>query len=208
MKACAKHLQYPALLLMVLWLGGCASTSPAVDYYTLTSEASLRSEADPGAACRDQPIGIGPVYWPKYLRQPQIVTRTGPNRLAFDEFHRWAGSLEEDFLQALRDDLAYLLQSDRVVNYRTRDRFDSGYRVGLDVQQFDGAPGGSVVLEVLWGIADQPGNNELVIRNTRVEQAVTGEDYEAYVLAKSAAVAELGRQIAGELLRLCGTNKD
>lgn len=208
MRACLHHSKLTLLLLTVAWLGGCATTSPTVDYYTLTSDTALRAEANPAANCRDHPVGIGPVYWPKYLRQPQIVTRTGPNRLAFDEFHRWAGSLEDDFLQALRDDLSYLLQSDRVVNYRTRDRFDSGYRVGLDVQQFDGTPGSTVTLEVLWGIAEQQSNEELVIRNARIEQAVAGEDYEAYVRAKSQAIAELSRQIAGELIKLCGAKQD
>ena len=111
-------------------------------------------------------------------------------------------------MQALRDDLAYLLQSERIVNYRTRDRFDSGYRLGLDVQQFDGAPGGTVILEVLWGIAEQRSGDELLLRNARIEQPVAGADHEAYVMAKSATIAELSRQIAAELARLCAVTTE
>ena len=71
------------------------------------------------------------------------------------------------------------------------------------MQQFDGTPGGTVILEVLWGVAEQRTGDELAMRNARIEQAVAGDDYEAYVMAKSAAIAELSRQIAAELARLC-----
>ena len=58
---------------------------------------------DTGVAgnCSSQAISVGPVSWPRYLDQPRIVTRAGTNRLEANEFNRWGGSLEDDFVRTV-----------------------------------------------------------------------------------------------------------
>ena len=113
-------------LLTVMCLTACAGKSPRVDFYTLSVADSSASPPVAATSCSNTVIAVGPINWPRYLDQPRIVTRTGPNRLNFDEFHRWAGSLEDGFDRALRKNLSGLLQSGLLVSNRQATRFSSG----------------------------------------------------------------------------------
>ena len=74
---------------------------PPIEFYTLTPLAGI-AEADKAAGLGDAvAVGVGPLQMPKIIDRPQIVSRTGVNKINVDEFHRWAGSLYEDFLRVL-----------------------------------------------------------------------------------------------------------
>jgi len=198
---CARAL---AGLLSILLVNGCATTSRPVDFYTL-SPAALPGEPESLAAnCRDVVIGIGPVLWPRYLDRPQIVTRLSPNRISFDEFHRWAGPLEEDFQRVLIEDLSKLLQTDYVIKSPGKLSYKPRYQVQIHIDQFDGRPGDAVTLKAAWSITEQNGGKEITPREATLRVPTTGEGYESMVVAASAAVAELSRQIAAELSGRCG----
>ena len=189
-------------LLAMLFVSGCATTSRPVDFYTL-SPAAVSGAQGAAANCRDVVISIGPVVWPGYIDRPQIVTRLSPNRISFDEFHRWAGPLEEDFQRVLIEDLSGLLQTDYVVKYPGKLGYNPRYRVLIHVDQFDGKPGDAVTLKVAWSVVDQSANKEPGLHESLIREAATGEGYEAMVAAASEAVAELSRQIAAELSPRC-----
>ena len=189
-------------LLAMLFVSGCATTSRPVDFYTL-SPAAVSGMQGAAANCRDVVISIGPVVWPGYIDRPQIVTRLSPNRISFDEFHRWAGPLEEDFQRVLIEDLSGLLQTDYVVKYPGKLGRNSRYRVLIHVDQFDGKPGDAVTLKVAWSVVDQSANKEPGLHESLIREAATGEGYEAMVAAASEAVAELSRQIAADLSARC-----
>jgi uncharacterized lipoprotein YmbA len=196
---CARAL---AGLLSILLVSACATTSRPVDFYTLSPAISEAAEAPP-ANCRDVVIGIGPVLWPRYLDRPQIVTRLSPNRISFDEFHRWAGPLEEDFQRVLSDDLSKLLQTDYVIKYPGKLGYKPRYRVQIHIDQFDGQPGDAVTLKAAWSIIEEYSGNEVAPREATLRVPTVGEGYEAMVVAASAAVAELSQQIASELAARC-----
>jgi len=190
-------------LFLILLASGCATTSRPVDFYTLSPDTSANGE--PLAAnCRDVVIGIGPVLWPRYLDRPQIVTRLSPNRISFDEFHRWAGPLEEDFQRVLIEDLSKLLQTDYVIKSPGKLSYKPRYQVQIHIDQFDGRPGDAVTLKAAWSITEQNGGKEIAPREATLRVPTTGEGYESMVVAASAAVAELSRQIAAELSGRCG----
>ncbi|MGD2137297.1 MAG: PqiC family protein [Gammaproteobacteria bacterium] len=184
-------------------LSGCTGTSPKVDFYTLTADNDMTGF--PGAAqrCRSTPIDIGPISWPRYLDQPRIVTRASPNRLELDEFHRWGGSLQDDFQRVLIKDLSGLLQSERVGNFERTSRFKPDYRVVLEVRQFDGQLGGEVILDVRWGIIRHASGEVLVVKNSQLQEASPEPTHDALVNASSRAVAGLAREIAAALAGLC-----
>lgn len=137
----------------MMLLSACAGKSPPVDFYTLNDAFPTEELSGRGTPCSNTVIAIGPINWPRYLDQPRIVTRTGPNRLNFDEFHRWAGSLNDDFERVLMKNLARLLASDMLVRERRAARFKPVFRVELEIEQFDGELGGDVILDVKWVIA-------------------------------------------------------
>ena len=192
-------------LFLIVFASGCATTSRPVDFYTLSSVAAGTQEAPP-ANCRDIAVGIGPVLWPRYLDRPQIVTRLSPNRVSFDEFHRWAGPLEEDFTRVLTDDLSKRLQTDYVFKYPGKLAYKPRYRVQIHIDQFDGQPGDAVTLKAAWSVVDQAGGKDSALRNSTLRVPTAGEGYEAMVAAASQAVAELSRQIAAELSARCAAS--
>jgi uncharacterized lipoprotein YmbA len=194
-----------ACLLTALLASGCATTSRPVDFYTLSPAAVSGAQEPPAANCHDAVIGIGPVVWPSYLDRPQIVTRLSPNRISFDEFHRWAGPLEEDFQRVLAENLSKRLQTDYVIKYSGKLRNKIRYRVQLQIDQFDGQPGDAVTLKAAWSVIDENSDKTAALHEAAIREPAAGEGFEAMVVAASAAVAELSRQIAAELSGHCAT---
>lgn len=195
------QLKSAAVLWLVVLLAGCAGMSPRVNFYVLTADAGPVTGV--AGSCSSQAISVGPVNWPRYLDQPRIVTRVGSNRLEENEFNRWGGSLEDDFVRITIKNLSGLLQSELVVNYRRSSRYAPVYRVEMDVLRFDGALGGDVVLEVKWNvIAEATGKIELVTTSS-IQKGTSGPDYEALVNASSMALAQLSEEIAIQLAQLC-----
>jgi uncharacterized lipoprotein YmbA len=192
------------LAFVVLLLAGCRSTPPATAFYTLTSVTKAERAGQNTAAMRELAVGIGPVQLPEYLDRPQIVTRTGPDKVALSEFNRWGGSLRQDFPRVLAENVAALLGTDRVLAYPWGDRLDPAYRVALNVQQFDGALAGPAVLRVTWIVTGREGKTPLSVRKTEIQEPVSGRDYDALVAAQSRAVAALSREIAEEIKKLAG----
>jgi len=190
----------PALL--VLLFVGCRSTPPPTAFYTLSVVTKMEAASQSPVPMRDLAIGIGPVQIPEYLDRPQIVTRTAPDKVALSEFDRWGGSLRQDFPRVLAENVATLLGTDRVLAYPWGDRLDPAYRVALDVQQFDGALGGAVVLRATWIVTGREGKTPLSVRKSDIQEPVSGQDYDALVGAQSRAVGALSRDIAEEIRRL------
>ena len=201
---CARTL---AGLLSMLLVSGCATTSLPVDFYTLSPAAMSGQPESPTTNCRDVVIGIGPVLWPQYLDRPQIVTRFSPNRISFDEFHRWAGSLEENFERVLIDDLSKRLHTDYVIKSPGKLPYKPRYQVQIRIDQFDGKPGDAVTLKTAWSVVDPNSGKEPALHQSLIREATAGEGYEKMVVAASAAVAELSRQIATELSGYCAVPK-
>ncbi len=97
-----------------LLLQGCAGKSGPTTFYTLSPMEAAPAEKTSVSAA-ELNIGIGPVTFPSELDRQRIVTRSGRNRLEIDEFHRWGGSLESNFVRVLIENLSQLLGSERIM---------------------------------------------------------------------------------------------
>ena len=184
-----------AILMALVFLAGCRSATTPLEFYTLSPLSSV-SEADKTAGFGDNiAVGVGPLHLPKIIDRPQIVTRIGPNKINVDEFHRWAGSVYEDFLRVVTMNLAALLQSNLVVAYPWEDYFDPDYRVYLEVQQFDGRLGQYAQLDNTWTITGRDAREILFVRKSLIREPAKGEGYDAFVAAKSRLLDTLSRQI-------------
>jgi uncharacterized lipoprotein YmbA len=139
-------------------------------------------------------IAVGPVILPKYLDQPQIVTRTSDHTLNLDEFHRWMGPLEDDFSATLSKNLSVLLSEARffVVPFRSPV---GDYRVGLEVVRFDGQMDGDVSLMATWGIFGKDEKELFLAGKSNFQETASG-GYEGLVAAHSRLVEALSREIA------------
>ena len=75
-----------------LLLGGCISSTPPAQFFTLTPEIAESEQGSVSVAV--DTVGVGPIELPRYLIRPQMVSRAESNRLVIDEFARWGDSLD------------------------------------------------------------------------------------------------------------------
>jgi hypothetical protein len=199
-----KHLISRTMIIFIaiVLLTGCRSSSPPVQFYTLNAVIES-SEGQADANVRENlAVGVGPMEIPKSIDRPQLVTRTAPNVLYVDEFHRWAGSLREDFMRTLTANLAILLKTNQVTAYPWEDYFRPDYRVFLDVHRFDGNPGDRIVLDVTCTITDREGRRSLFVHKSRIEEPVAETQFAALVSAKNKTIAKLSRELAQIIIKL------
>jgi len=182
-----------SLSLLLAW--GCAS-SPASRFYTLSPlSGPVKAKADQPLS-QGPTIGLGPIRFPDYLDRPGIVTRSGGNTIEIAEFDLWAGSLKDDFTRVLAENLSILLETDKMVLYPYIGVVPIDFRIGMNLNRFEGAPGGEVSLEATWLIQEGPDKKEGFIQKSRITIPVSGSDYPSLVAAQSRAVEKLGREIA------------
>ena len=196
-----KTMAWTSVIAMVVFTG-CFGASPKVEFYKL--DEGLQGLEDEQIEVMDQTIaiGVGPMEFPKTIDRPQIVTRITPHRLEVDEFHRWAGSLREDFLEVLTVNLSILLKSNHVAAYPWEEFFNPDYRIFMDVHEIVGDLGGTVVLAVTWTITDAEGRKALLARKSIIREPVLGTDFEAYVSAINRTLFTFSQEIAREIKKL------
>ena len=169
-----KYLQNVAaaifMALVVLAVAGCRSSTTPVEFYTL-SPMPVVSEADKIAGLGDNiAVGVGPLQIPKIIDRPQIITRIGPNKINVDEFHRWAGSIYEDFLRAVTMNIAALLESGLVMAYPWEEYFEPDYRIFMEVHQFDGRLGQYAQLDITWTITGRDARQILLVHKSLIKE--------------------------------------
>jgi uncharacterized protein len=180
--------------IVILWalatvMMGCASTPPA-QFYTLSPAAK---QADAAASYS---IAVGPVSVPAAVDRPQIVVRTGPNQVTFDEFNRWASPLQSDIARVVAENLASTLGTPSVTVFPQSSGDGASYRVVIDTLRFESVPGEAATLDALWTVLSQKGNQSRAGRTT-VREPVQGSGYAALVAAHSRALERLSGDIAG-----------
>ena len=181
------------LSLLLGW--GCAST-PASRFYTLSSLSGPVKAKTEQPLSQGPTIGLGPIRFPDYLDRPGIVTRSGGNTIEIAEFDLWAGSLKEDFIRVLAENLSILLETDKMVLYPYIGIVPTDFKIGINLNRFEGAPGDRVVLEATWAVLVGPDKKEGVIQKSQITEPVSGSDYPSLVAAQSRAVEKLGREMA------------
>ena len=190
-----------AIGLLAALAAGCFGGSPQPQFFTL-SEASGPAAGPPLASLPELGLVVGPIEFPRYLDRPEIVTRDGANRLVLADAHRWGGSLRNDILRVVGDDLGRLLGTARVAIYPAEPRFPASYRILLDLRELEGTRGQGVVLRVRWTISAVSDGRALVVAESRVEQPVASASIEDVVAAESAALGTLIREIAERVVAL------
>lgn len=182
-------------VLMAMLCSGCFGTAATSSYYTLNSaapEAGL-PDTQPGAQLI---IGLGPLSLPDYLDRPAIVTRISPNRLAVNEGHRWAGTLQSEILRVVAADLEALTGARSVVVFPWPVELDPDLRFRIDIQAFEGRRGGKVQLKAAWSLTPSRSDQPAVRRVTLIEEDARGTGFDGLAAAMGQALAGLSRQMA------------
>jgi uncharacterized protein len=177
-----------AALALAALFAGCASAPSHL--YTLSAGATAAAKPDPSLS--KLVVVIGPVSIPAIVDVPQIVVRTGPNQVSLDEFNRWASPLKNNIAQVVGNNLTALLGASLVSSTLN---IDADYRVSIDVQTFESAPGDAATLSALWTVRRVKDGKTESGRSTDRE-ATSQKSYEALAAAHSRALMKLSADIA------------
>ncbi len=188
---------WPAILmLVVIFVAGCLGRSPSPRFYALSSIQEDQTISKRKTPAQNAVIGIGPVKMADYLDQSELVTRTSDNQLVKAEYDRWAGSVKDNFINVLGDNIGLLLPTDRIYLYPWRTSVPLDYQVVVEVVRFDGRLGDAAWLVARWSLFGGPERKLLKMNRFDLRQPVTGGDYAALVAAQSQALAQLSQEIA------------
>jgi uncharacterized protein len=185
---------------VVVILAGCA-TSPPSTFYTLTAMREMPGLGGPSRAGLG--VGLGPVQFPQFLDRPEVVTRDAGNRLAIDDFHRWGGTLQDDFLRVWAENVSSLLESTTVFVVPSDVRYPLDFRVTANVLAFEGTFDGAAVLRARWAVLDHQTDEVLRVEETAYRRPLAEpRDEGALIAAMSAVLGDFSRDVAATLQRL------
>ena len=187
---------------------GCSVLSPQPDrskFYILTPISdSSGITANPASMTNPNSqltIGVGPVGFPDYLRRLAVVTRVAPNRIDLSDEKRWAEPLDKNFTRVLSENLATLLNTQRVEKYPWALTTRIDYQVEIDVQRFETNSEDQSQLIASWIIRDGPSDKILYASQTTVG-APAGPDELSHSSALSSDLATMSKDIASRITDL------
>jgi len=137
---------------------------------------------------------VGPVTIPAVVDRPEIVVTVGDNEVWLDEFNRWASPLGEAIAIATAEDLGGLLSTARATSI-VQSATDADYRVSLEVQRFQSAPGSYALLDAVYTVRRTADGRSATGRTT-ARETPADKSYDALAAAHSRAVARLAADIA------------
>jgi uncharacterized lipoprotein YmbA len=185
----------PALLCVVALLVAACASAPPPKFYTLT-----RTPA-PGAPPSTVSVMVGPVSIPSVVDQPQIVVSSSANQVTMDEFNRWASPLANNISRVVADNLADLLGTSRVSLFQQSLNVDADFRVAIEVQTFESAPGDAATMNAAW-VVRRTRDGKFESGRTAVREATADKSYDALAAAHSRALAQLSQDIAAAVRTL------
>jgi uncharacterized lipoprotein YmbA len=151
------------------------------------------------------PIGVGPISLVDPINSPQLVTRNRQGNLAPAEFHRWSGSLADNFSAVLADEIAGLLGNKEVFAYPWISGLHPVYQIKINLRQFEGELNHEAVLKADWLLIDKTGKRIGRVKRTALTEPVQGKSHTDLVTALERNMAKLAVEIA-DLLRSCDTS--
>ncbi len=183
-----------ALCVVMVIVAACASSPPS-RFYTLAPTAPS------GAPTSNLSVAVGPVSIPAVVDLPQIVVTTGPNQVSIDEFNRWASPLANNISRMVAENLVSLLGTPRVSLFQQSLNADADYRVAIEVQTFESAPGDAATLNAVW-LVRRARDGKSETGRTSVREPASDKGYDALAAAHSRALSRMSQDIADAIRAL------
>ncbi|MDR8013039.1 membrane integrity-associated transporter subunit PqiC [Ectopseudomonas guguanensis] len=179
------------LLTALLMLSGCGllQQQKPVPLYQLDSGEAVTPTRDNGVT-----VLVGPISVADYLRQQHLLQRQADGSLVAAQNARWASGLANDIDQQMLRQLAWRLDSQRLVLAPAAPGFSADAQVMLTITRLDSGPTQPAVLEAQWRLLDRRGQLR-DSRLIRLEEAHGGPLAEQ-VKAQSALLQRLAAELA------------
>jgi uncharacterized protein len=199
-----KAIAFGACMMMA---AGCTVLSPQPDrsrFFILSPVPDSGASTTATAATSPDSqliIGVGPVDFPNYLRRLPVVTRVAPNRVEVSDEKRWAEPLDKNFTRVFSENLATLLNTQRIEKYPWPLRNKVDYQIEVNVQRFETTSDGQTQLVASWIIRDGHSDKILYASETTAG-APAGTDETSASAALSNDLATLSKEIASRITEL------
>ncbi len=177
---------------------GCAA--PPSHFYTL-SRATATPAATSPASLAEISVVVGPVSIPTIVDVPQIVVSTSPNEVTLDEFNRWASPLQNNISIVVAENLVGMLGTPHVSQFQQSLNANADYRVAIEVQGFESAPGDAATLNATW-IVRRTRDGKTQTGRTTVREPTQDKSYGELAAAHSRALARLSQDVADAIRAL------
>lgn len=190
-----------ALSLLII-INGCGSS--ASNFYMLTPVNNYQpaeQSADDGIS-----IGISTIEFPDYLRRPQIVTYKKNNEIYFDEFNRWAESLEDNFTNVLLENLSYMIPTNNIYMFMWPEEETAIMQIIIKVDQFGLVSDSTVVLNARWSVSPENNKMFLTTEKANYQEKITSTDYNQVVAAMSKLTSDFSKDLASAIKRKSAGN--
>ena len=192
----------PTLVLVGLaGLSGCSSTAPP-RFFTLSSTrqaANADTASDTGLREAALPtLLVGAVEIPQTLDRPQLVRRSGVNRIDVAEYDRWSEPLDAMIRRTLAGDLGVLLPKSRVLA-STLAAVPVDQTLVVEILRFEADNAGMVTLDAQWFVLAERGSARRLSRRATITEPAASSDSEAVVAAMSRALAKFAGEVANAL---------
>lgn len=172
-------------------LAGCSTSQPSLHYYSL--DASQPSSGAAPATPQHQLV-LRPITLASQLDRISMVYQLEGQELHFTEYHRWAGSLDDQLNQVTMNGL-----SARLPGWVIRqDGARKGPVLSIVVERFQGRYDGRAVLSGRWRLLAEDGT---VLRDApfRQERVLPADGYNTLVGELGQGWQQLLDQIATEV---------
>lgn len=177
-------------------IGGCMNKSQPTRFYTLTSAVEDQKLLNESNDSSNLAIGVGPIKVADYLTQSRIVTRMNDNKIDQAEFDQWSGSLKNNILNVLADNIGSLLNTEKVFVHPWRSFMPIDYQVVIEIIRFDGELGEQATLEARWTVLRDKDKSVIDIKRSSIQETIDAPGYLGLVAAQSRALEKLSREIA------------
>jgi uncharacterized protein len=142
----------PAILLGCCALFGCGS-SPPTRFYIL-DEIAPSTPAPTATASNLIPVRVEPVAIAPELDRPELVTRSGPNRVHVAGSERWVAPLSEQIRRVLSDDLSARLPPGQVADPNEANTKEPRRLLTIAIDEFYGDESCAVSLRASWSLSN------------------------------------------------------
>ncbi len=186
-----------AVCALAALIAGCRT--PQSHLYTLSPSTTAAGKSVESTS--NLSVVVGPVSIPAIVDSPQIAVSLGPNQVWLDEFNRWASPLQNNIAHVIADNLVAMLGTPRVSLFPQPLNADADYRVAIDVQTFQSAPGEAATVAAMW-VVRRVKDGKLLTGRSVLRETTQGKGYDALVAAHSRALARLSQDIADAIRAL------
>ena len=183
---------------VALLLTGCLGpgTTRSAKLFVLNATATPDGST---ARVTDLRLGVGRISLPELLNRPQIITRTGANRVRVADFSQWAEPLEKSIPRVLSENLARLTGTDQVSVYPWPTQMEIDFKLEIAVIRFEGDTDGEVSLVARWRWVRAKDSQAHPLQASSYAESAADQSTEALVAAMSRALASLSRDVASTI---------